>query len=381
MCITIKEALEIECFKDFKLVAGEKGMSNIIKKVGILDYEVKELIEKNFVEGEFTLTTLLNIKESIEELYAIVKDLISVGVSGLAIKNIYFDTIPDEVIELANRKSFPIFMFSSAYFEDIITNVMEVIREKRENEVLALKIDNILYNDLNNVMIKKIAYEINRNFMNINIIAFCKRNNDKNTISPIIDCHQVLNQFNKIILYKEGYLIINTFEEIDSKDVKGVILRRLETLGFSTRKYTIGISSLHNRLDEINYSIKESLYAFEHGITYNREVSFFNNIGINKILLPLIDNPWIQRYYDEMVTPLLIYDKRNDTELLKTAIIYIENNGDIKTTAKDLFQHSNTIRYRIDRIGKILNNSFENRHFYEELAIAIRIHNLMNRDL
>ncbi|WP_432663521.1 PucR family transcriptional regulator [Wukongibacter baidiensis] len=381
MSITIKEALEMECFKDFKVIAGEKGLSNRVRKVGILDYEIKELIEKNFVEGEFTLTTLLNIKNNIEELYEIVEALISVGVSGLAIKDIYFDNIPDEVIKLANRNSFPIFMFSAAYFEDIITNVVEAIKGKNENEVLVLKIDNILYSDLNNMMIKKIAYEINRDFRDRNIIVFCKRNSNKNTISPMIDYDNILDQFNKVIPYKEGHLIINTFEDIDNNEVNEVILRRLEILGFSTKEYSIGISSLHNRLDELNYSIKESLYAFQHGITYNREVSFFNNIGTSKILLPLIDNPWVQRYYDEMVTPLLIYDKRNDTELLKTAIIYIENNGDIKATAKDLFQHSNTIRYRIDRIGKILNNSFESKHFYEELAIAIRVHNLMNRVL
>ncbi len=385
MSITINEALELESFKDFRVVAGKGGLSSEISKVGILDYEIKELIEKNFVVGEFVLSTLLNIKDNIKGLYEIVDCLISVGVSGLAIKPIYFDRIPDDVIKLANENSFPIMVFSKTYFEDIITDVMMAIREKEQREALGLKIDNILYSDLNKMMIKKIAYEINGNFREKNIIVFCKgKGFDKSTKvapSPRTACDKSLNKFNKIISYQDAYIIINTFEEVDLNKANEIILRRLESLGFKSRQYIIGISSLHERLDELNESIKESMYAFEHSRIYDEDISFFNNIGINKILLPLMDNPWVQRYYNEMITPLLTYDTRNDTELLKTAVAYVGNNGDVKETAKELFQHSNTIRYRIDRISKVLNKNSDIKHFYEELAVAIRIHNLMKRPL
>lgn len=385
MFITINEALELECFKNFRVIAGEQGLNNRIKKVGILDYEIKELIEKNFEEGEFALSTLLNIKDNIEDLYEIVEALISVGVSGLAIKPIYFEHIPSDVIELANKNTFPIMMFRNTYFEDIITDVMVAIKEKKESKALGLKIDNILYSDLNKMMIKKIAYEINGNFREKNVIVFCKRKNCNESMkevpSPRLEYDKTLNKFNKIIPYQDGYLIINTFENVDFDEVSGIILRRLEVLGFKRQQYIIGISSLHERLDEINDSIKESMYAFKHSMTYDQEVSFFSNIGINKILLPLIDNPWVQKYYDEMIIPLLTYDTRNDTELLKTAISYVKNNGDVKETAKELFQHSNTIRYRVDRISKVLSKKCDIKHFYEELAVAIRIHNIMDRPL
>lgn len=380
MSITVQEALELEDLKGFQVLAGRTGLTNEIKKVGILDYETKEMIEKNFVEGEFVITTLLIIKDKIEELYEIVEKLIMVGVSGLAIKNIYFNRLPDRVLELANSKSFPILLFSEVYFEDVITSVINAINGKEESLALALKIDNILYSNLNNVMIKRIAHEINSDFREKNMVAFCKRKNSEESMITgslsRIENDKSFNKYNKIIPYKEGYLIINTFENIDLSDLAKFILSRLESLGFTSKQYFIGISNFYERLDELNVSIKESMYAFKYSMIYGRDVSFFNKIGMNKILLPLLDNPWVQRYYDELITPLLIYDRKNDTELLKTAIIYIENNGDIKATAKELFQHNNTIRYRIDRIYKILNRNCDIEHFYEELAVAIRIHNL-----
>lgn len=385
MSITVKEALELKKLKGFQVLAGRTGLTNEIEKVGILDYETKEMIERNFIKGEFVISTLLLIKDNVDKLYEIVEKLINVGVSGLAIKNIYFNRLPDRVLELADYKSFPILLFSDVYFEDVITSIIDAISGKEGDLALALKVDNILYSNLNNVMIKKIAYEINRNFREKHIVAFCKRKNSEDSMGkeslPKIENDDSFYKYNKIIPYREGILTIDTFEIIDSSDARKFTLNRLASLGFTSKDYIVGISNDHENLDELNFSIKESMYAYKHSLTYGRDLSFFNKIGIDKILLPLLDNPWIQKYHDELITPLLIYDRKNDTELLKTATIYIENNGDIKATAKELFQHNNTIRYRIDRINKILNTNCDIEHFYEELAIAIRIHNIINNSL
>lgn len=377
MFITIYEAFNLDYFKDFKLLAGKKGLTNKIVKVGILDHETNDMIEKSFKENEFVLSTLLIIKDNVEKLYNFVQKLINVNASGLAIKNIYFNEIPKEVIELADKNSFPIFLFSEVYFEDIITGIADCIKEKNEINSLALKIDNILYSNLNKVLIKKIAYEINRDFKEKNVVIYCKRKYFNNMELDFKDDN---SKNNKIILYKDGYLIINTFENINKNEIENIIIDKLSTLGFNTDEYYIGISSIYEKLDELNFSINESLYSFKNS-TITNEVSFFNKIGTNKILLPLIDNIWIKKYHDEMISPLIDYDRENDTELLKTAIKYFENNGDIKKTSSELFQHSNTIRYRIDKIFKILNKNNDIINFYEELSIGIRIHKILSMSL
>ncbi|SHJ24254.1 PucR C-terminal helix-turn-helix domain-containing protein [Clostridium cavendishii DSM 21758] len=379
MAITVTEALELEILNGFNVIAGKGGLSKPITNVAVWDYETGDLIKKNFRQGDFALSTLVAIKDNINELYQSVEKMIEIGITCLAIKNIYFDYIPDDVIKLANKSDFPIMLFENTFTEDVIVHVNKAIVKKQEHENLALQINKILYDNLNDISIKKIALNINSNFKEKNIIAFCKKKKKKKlTVLEKRFHYEENDPFSKVIPYKDGYLVINTFEEISNKDIDSFILRRMEWLGFSKKDYVIGISSLHESLTKLNNSIQECLYAYKYSITYNKDVSFFLKMGINKLFIPILDNPWVIKYYNEMIEPLIKYDENNETELLKTAIKYIENNGDIKATAEELFQHGNTVRYRIDKINKIIKEHCQSEHFYEELAVAVRIYTLLH---
>lgn len=381
MAITVEEALDLDILKDFKVVAGKKGFHNKINHVAVWDYETCELIAENFSPEDFALTTLVAIKDRIDELYGAVETMIKVGISCLAIKNIYFDYIPDEVLKLADKNNFPIMTFENTFTEDIIVSVNRAIDEKREYENLALKVDDILYKNLNDISIKRIARRINVNFKEKNVVAFCKKKNSKLAVIKSFSDKEMDEVFSKIIPYKDGYILINTFEQVDEKDIGNIILRRLKWWGFTEKDYVIGISDLHEKLGDIGKSIQESLYAFKYCKLYKNNISFFDEIGINKIILPTLDNPWIIKYYKDMIEPLIDYDKNHETELMNTAVKYVENNGDMKVTAEELYQHSNTIRYRIERINKILNENCKTKHFYEELAVAVRIYKLLSGSL
>ena len=381
MPITVHEALELDILKGFKVIAGKAGLKKIITNVAVWDYETGDLIRENFRQGDFALSTLVAIKDNIDELYEIVERMIAVGITCLAIKNIYFDYIPGNVIKLADKEHFPLMLFSDTFTEDVIVHVNKAISEKKKYENLALQIDNILYGNLNDLSIKKIALNINVNFKEKNMAAFCKKKSYKPNGLDNFSHKELEDPFSKVIPYKEGYLVISTFQEADQKDIDKTILRRLQWLGFTQKDYVIGVSSLHENLKNLNNSIQESLYAFKYSMKYKKAISFFYKIGINKIILPILDNPWVLKYYNEMIEPLVVYDKNNETELLKTAIKYVENNGDIKATAEQLFQHGNTVRYRIDKINKIFSEHFKTDHFYEELAVAVRIYTLLNSSL
>ncbi|WP_040328298.1 PucR family transcriptional regulator [Clostridium ihumii] len=381
MAITVKEALELDILKGFEVIAGKNGLIKDITNVAIWDYERGELLKENFRAGDFALSTLVAIKDDINELYESVKRMIDIGITCLGIKNIYFDYIPENVINLANKNNFPIMLFSDTFTEDVIVQVNRAITKKKKCENLAFQVDKILYDNLNGEAIKRIAYNINPNFKDVNIVAYCKRKSS--TLDGIgeFSHDDMQDNHSKVIPYKDGYLVINTFESIDYNDIENIIQRRLEWLGFSHKEYIIGVSNIYNKLKNLDKSIQESLYAFKHSKTYKKEISFFKKIGLNRVFIPILDNPWVKKYYNEVIEPLIKYDKSNDSELLKTAIKYIENNGDIKTTAEELFQHGNTVRYRIDKINKIISAHCKDEHFYEELAVGVRIYTLLSNPL
>jgi len=380
MHLTIGEALELEILDGFKVLAGKKGLSNQILNVAVWDYETGDLIEENFRRGDFVLSTLVAIKDNIGALYDNFQLMIDVGISALAIKLIYIDEIPEDVIKLAEKNNTPLMIFMETFTEDVIVEINKAIVEKEGYQKLTMKIDDILFLNLNEDSIRGIARKINPHFMESNVVAFCrKKSKAKGMIN--FSKEEVEEIGCKVIPFKNGHLVINTFEKHDRKEIAKTMLRRLDWLGFTQKDYVAGVSGLYERLGDLSYSINESLYAFRYAKIYKRDISFFNDIGINRIILPILDNPWVMKYYNGMVEPLLEYDRQNETELLKTAIAYIEKNGDIKATAEELFQHGNTIRYRLDRINKIVSENFNCEHFYEELAVMVRIYRMLKSDL
>lgn len=53
MSITVFEAMKLDTFKKFKLVAGHRGLENRINTAGILDYEFDAEKEEQFYKEHF----------------------------------------------------------------------------------------------------------------------------------------------------------------------------------------------------------------------------------------------------------------------------------------------------------------------------------------
>ena len=51
--------------------------------------------------------------------------------------------------------------------------------------------------------------------------------------------------------------------------------------------------------------------------------------------------------------------------------------GELEETAKRLYCHKNTVRYRLARMQEMLDPNSTEKEFFENLALAIRIHMLM----
>lgn len=178
MSITISEALKLDNLKEFRIVAGEWGLDNKIEKIGILEYETVYKLKGNFGKGDFVISSFFFARNDVNLLIESIHSLMEERVSGLAIKNIYYKELPMEVIEYANEKSFPIFIFdNTVFFEDIITDIMDAIRDNDNFELLETKIDIIIKNNISKTMIRELALEVNSSFKEKFIVAYCKEKN------------------------------------------------------------------------------------------------------------------------------------------------------------------------------------------------------------
>lgn len=384
MAITVIEATKLDTFKNFKLISGISGLNNQVEKVGILDWEFFSRSEWLFNKGEFVLTSLLFAKDNPSFILEAVKQLVKDGASGLAIKNIYYNELPVEVVDYSNKNSFPIFIFdNSVYFEDIITEVMDKIRFSENHEVLESKIDILIKKSLNKATVKEIALEINSSFKESFFAIYCKskRYIDSDSIIALLDSlkrRKKIDLHSTALKYRNGILIIFTEDKIQEKNFKSNVDYLISCVAIDVSEYYIGVSSLHPSLVELDQGIKESLFAQKTGEVSNEAFNYFNDTGIYSILMPFVDEPWIHSFYNRIIHPIKSYDEKYNTELFDTAIKYIENDGKIIETANAFFLHKNTIRYRIGKIKELLNMEDCEGSFYEQLSIAVKLYKIYN---
>ncbi|MBN2897268.1 MAG: PucR family transcriptional regulator ligand-binding domain-containing protein [Clostridia bacterium] len=385
MAITIIEALKLKYFGSFQLLCGRWGLDHRINKIGILDHEIVGDMEGEFGQGDFVITSFTAARNDLSLLVASVKELVKSNASGLAIKNVYIKSLPPEIIELGNQSNFPIFMFDDTiYYEDVIAEINEAIRLKDDDALLVTKIDIVRKGAISRSMVRALALELNRSFENRLMVAFCKEKkyvDDRSLIRRInLFKFQVrLEPQHAIFKYRDGILLICTDKAAGQRDLTEKLGALIEALDITNKQFTIGISGLHHSLETFSNALNEAFYAVKAIRKTDSEPSFYTQIGIQQILLPFLDDDRLQNFCNQIIEPIQIYDRKHHTQLLETAIAYIENDQNLKNTAAVLFQHTNTIRYRIKKIQEVLEMTELEGGFYEQLSIAVKIYTLNNR--
>jgi len=380
MSITVLEATKLPSFRNFRLIAGHRGLDNSIETVGILDYEFITKIEGQFVKGEFVISSLLFAKDNPHYILESVKSLIEDGVSALAIKNIYYNDLPNEVIHYANEKSFPIFIFdNSVFFEQIITEVMDRIKFVDNYELLEAKVDILMNQSLNRSIVREIAYEINSSFKEHFFVLYCREkkfigNTKTISILEALKRNKSIPLYSSAFQFRDGLLIIYTDETLEKQNLNGIVNNLIENMGIKAVDYEIGVSNEHKNLNELDNGVKESIFAQKACKFSNKRLCHFSSIGVYSILMPYLDETWIRSFHHTIILPIEAYDEKYSTELLNTAIKYIENDGRIDETANALFLHKNTIRYRINKIKELLHMESLEGSFYEQLSIGVKLH-------
>jgi len=185
MSIKVHDALKLEYLDKFQCITDDSGLNNMITRVGILDHEQLEHQMHIFEEGEFVLATLSVARNDISLVFESIKSLIKEKASGLAIKSVYYHTLPEEIIEYANLYHFPIFIFDpSIFLENIIQTLQSGIQSRGLHNIMETKLETLFSGIVNPYTVKEIALELNITFKDFHQIIYCKENryisNDNN---------------------------------------------------------------------------------------------------------------------------------------------------------------------------------------------------------
>ena len=386
MKVTVEDISNFPEFSSLKLIAGRDGLNKVVEKCGILDYEFVDGVREKWYSTNFrdenmiVMTSFLYAKDNEYLIMDAVKNLASRKCSGLIIKNIFHLPIHENVIRYADTMNFPILIIESnnIHFEDLIVIISERIRHYEQLHYRESKVDEILRNGSDYKMCERIAYDINPTFKTDMIAVFFKakgrfESEDYLRIESIAEKTDLLTASDSLFYYKDGFFVVRSRDMFTTVDAGKLSRPVIDIFSEVLDDFSVGVSEVHHLLWQIKSCFEESRYAAELNKSSDSDFMLYKDMGIYKVILPYCGDPVMREFCREYLKPLYDYDLETKGNLLKTAVAYVMNDGDIQKTADYMAQHKNTIRYRLKNINNIMEiNVFEAKD-YEILSFAVRI--------
>ena len=83
-------------------------------------------------------------------------------------------------------------------------------------------------------------------------------------------------------------------------------------------------------------------------------------------------------FYKEKLSGILDHDENYNSELLKTLICIIDNDWNLKNSAKDMFIHYNTMKYRYKKICELVDDDLTDYESKVNVLLAVRIYQMFD---
>jgi sugar diacid utilization regulator len=137
---------------------------------------------------------------------------------------------------------------------------------------------------------------------------------------------------------------------------------------------TIGASRRVGDPADLYRAGNEARLAVNVGEAEGRPLLAFEDTGAYRLLLPAMseDPGELERFFAETIEPLAAYDEQYETELVATVEAYLANDGNVAATAKQLFTHRHTIRYRLERVKELCGHDVSATEGREKLGLGLK---------
>lgn len=140
---------------------------------------------------------------------------------------------------------------------------------------------------------------------------------------------------------------------------------------------SMGISPTTTSLDKFRTAYECARQSLEIGAALEsaspQRVTHYEDLGLFRVISLDESAASLHGFCLDMLGPLLAYDREHDSELVKTLRIFLEQNQNATRTAKALFVHYNTTRYRLERIRDILGDGLDHPQQRLSLEVALQL--------
>ena len=136
-----------------------------------------------------------------------------------------------------------------------------------------------------------------------------------------------------------------------------------------------GVSEMRTDASAFGVALCEATYAARAAKLSGKKVMTAGELGLYAYLFPMSENTFVCEQCRLQLAKIRAYDVQNRTSLEQTARVYVQEGMEIAATAKALFQHPNTVRYRLTKIQKLM--ELEGAAFAPMLSLMIHLSKIL----
>ena len=357
--IHIKELFRLQNIHRLRLIAGQDGLERTVTEAVLFEYDPSRVQLPDFYRGDLVVTTLAYARGDAKLVAHSLQALMNQGIAGLMVKTAYFSELPQAVITLANRLGTPVFLFDDTYIEEVILQVTDLIRGKRHFAGFEQDVDALMRGDLTEEQTRERARRIDplgQSSYRIYAVS------PKERMITLDDKLYALMETDADAAHRCTFIewrrmMLALCREEDGLSAQEALTRfgdLLTRAGVDRQSVVIGQSDLREARAQMGASLCEAVYAARAAKLCGKAELAAHELGLYAYLFPMSENPFVCDRCRRVLSAIREYDAQNHTNLEQTALVYVKENMEIAAAAKLLFQHPNTVRYRLSKIQRII---------------------------
>lgn len=359
--IRIRELYRLQNVRGLRLIAGQDGLERTVTEAVLFEYDPSRMQLADFYRGDLVVTTLAYARGDAQLVTHSLLSLMNQGIAGLMVKTAYFSELPEAVIDMANRRGTPIFLFDETYIEEVILEVTELIRGKRRFAGFEKELDALMHGDLSP---EQVRFSVGRmDPMGVGayrLAALYPREHipglDERLYALLCEENAVAGRA-VVMEWRRMLVLLLRFDAKDERE-DGEVLSALSALlaqmGVKGDKLSIGLSRRREEQAAFGFALAEAVYAARACRLEQRDAMTAGELGLYAWLFPMSENPFACEQCRRSLAAIRDYDAQNRANLEHTARVYVEKGMEIAAAAKALYQHPNTVRYRLGKIQRLM---------------------------
>jgi purine catabolism regulator len=171
-----------------------------------------------------------------------------------------------------------------------------------------------------------------------------------------------------LVLARGEVLLVLVSGPRSAQDAVEIVTRRLGP------RATAGVSDILASSLRLGDALREAMWMLSVAARQSQPVAFYGETAALSILRDPIE---AQGLVERVLGPLLAYDRSNNTQLVHSLHVFLENQRSWQRTAVLLEVHRQTVIYRMERVGQLTGRSISETGDLAELWLAISAFDLL----